>query len=230
MKKIKITTPENIEVEYTLADVASRSAASFIDFLIQGVILLILLIAVLLIAYFAPAFWKEYYGWIVGISLFLAAVIFLGYFIGMELSMNGMTIGKKLLKIRTIRNNGQPITLKHSAIRNLFKIFADMTGLGVVFIFFNKNRKRLGDMVASTIVISEESKIRPITLESLEKSNDNFGYYISEQEQDILRDYFQRRNNMEDYSVLRSELKEYFTKKFEDLGVLNDWQEFIDKL
>jgi uncharacterized RDD family membrane protein YckC len=230
MRKIKITTPENIEVEYTLADVASRSAAAFIDFLIQGAILFVLLIAVILIAYVAPAFWKEYYGWIVGISLFFAAVIFLGYFIGMELSMNGMTLGKKLLKIRTIRNNGQPITLKHSAIRNLFKIFADMTGLGVVFIFFNKNRKRLGDMVASTIVISEEYKMRPITLESLEKSNENFGYYISEEEQDILRDYLQRRSIMEDCSILRSELKEYFTKKFEDLGILNDWQEFINKL
>jgi uncharacterized RDD family membrane protein YckC len=230
MKKIKITTPENIEVEYTLADVVSRSAAAFIDFLVQGAILLALLIAVLLIAYFAPGFWKEYYGWIVGISLFLAAVIFLGYFIGMELSMNGMTLGKKLLKIRTIRNNGQPITLKHSAIRNLFKIFVDMTGLGVVFIFFNKNRKRLGDMVASTIVISEEAKMRPITLESLERSNENFGYYITEEEQEILRDYLNRKSGMEDYSVLREELKEYFTKKFEDLGILNDWQEFIDKL
>jgi uncharacterized RDD family membrane protein YckC len=230
MKKIKITTPENIEVEYTLADVASRSAAAFIDFLIQATIILVLVIGNLLIAYFALDFWKEYYGWVVGISLFITAVIFLGYFIGMELSMNGMTLGKKLLKIRTIRNNGQPITLKHSAIRNLFKIFIDMMGLGVVFIFFSKDRKRLGDMAASTIVISEEAKERPITLENLEKANEHFGYYISEEEQDILRDYFQRRGNMADYSLLRKELKEHFTQKFEALGILNEWQKFIDEL
>lgn len=230
MKKIKITTPENIEVEYVLADVASRSAAAFIDFLIQGLMVLIIGIAILLIAYFAPDFFEIYYGWIIGISLFIAAVIILGYFIGMELSMNGMTIGKKLLKIRAIRNNGQPVTFKHSAIRNMFKIFADMMGLGVVFIFFSKEHKRLGDMAASTIVVAEENRSRPISLESLEKTNENFGYYISEEEQDILRDYLERRNTMEDYSQLRESLKEHFTKKFEDLGVLKDWQEFIDKM
>ena len=37
MKKIKITTPENIEVEYNLADIGSRTAAMVIDYLIQAI-------------------------------------------------------------------------------------------------------------------------------------------------------------------------------------------------
>jgi uncharacterized RDD family membrane protein YckC len=230
LKKIKITTPENIEVEYSLADVGSRTAAALIDMIIQAALMLLLLIALALIAYFSKSFWRQYYGWIIGISLALFAIISYGYFIAMELSMNGQTFGKKALKLRTIRNNGQPITLKHSAIRNLFRVFIDMFGLGMVFIFFSKEHKRLGDFVASTIVVAEKSKSLPITLESLEKVNEHFSYYISKEEQELLRDYLERKNKMDNYSQLREELKSHFTKKFEALGILKEWETFINEL
>jgi uncharacterized RDD family membrane protein YckC len=180
MKKINIITPENIEVEYKLADLTSRTGAAAIDMLIQGLLLVILGIGVFLIVYFSPEFWENYYGWIIGIALIIFAIISYGYFIAMELTMNGQTLGKKILKLRTIRKNGEPITLKHSAIRNLFRVFIDVFGLGVVFIFFSKEHKRLGDYAASTIVVLEENKTSPITLESLQNNNDYINYYLSE--------------------------------------------------
>jgi uncharacterized RDD family membrane protein YckC len=230
MKRIRITTPENIEVEYALADIGSRTAAALIDSMIQGVGMLLIGIAILLIRNYSSQFWSDYYGWIIGISILLCAVIIYGYYIGMELSMNGKTLGKKVLKIRTIRGNGQPLTLKHSAIRNLFRVFIDMFGVGVVLIFFSNQRKRLGDMAASTIVVIEENKTRPVTLESLESTNENFRYYISKEEFELLRDYIERKNTMEDYSELREEMKLHFTKKFETLEILEDWKKFIDQL
>ena len=42
MKKVSITTPENIELELLLAEVLSRSAAAMIDLLIQGCISILL--------------------------------------------------------------------------------------------------------------------------------------------------------------------------------------------
>ncbi|MCM0647928.1 RDD family protein [Clostridium swellfunianum] len=229
MKKIKITTPENIEVEYTLADIGSRTAAVIIDSLVQGLFILILGIAIVLIMVYSQDFWQRYYGWIVGISLLTYAIITYGYFIAMELSMNGQTLGKKAMHLRTIRTNGQPITLKHSAIRNLFRVFADMLGIGAILIFFNKQHKRLGDMAASTIVVVEENKSRPITLEDLYKDRDNLSYYLSKEEQELLRDYFNRKSSMTDYSELREELINYFSKKFQDLGLSNQWEEFKNK-
>jgi uncharacterized RDD family membrane protein YckC len=230
MKKIKITTPENIEVEYTLADLGSRGAAALIDMLVQGVFAILIGIAILLILYFSPQLWDQYYGWIIGISLILYTLIIYGYFIIMELNMGGMTLGKKVLKLRTIRSNGQPLTLKHSALRNLFRIILDMAGIGVVLIFFTKHKKRLGDMVASTIVISEQNKSRPITLEDLQRTKEHFNYYISPEESELLRDYLARKNSMEDYSYLSKQLRAHFTKKFSDLGVLGEWEEFINSL
>jgi len=230
MKKIKITTPENIEIEYTLADVGSRTAAYIIDSLIQVIFILVLVTGVLLIRYFSPRFWADYYGWVLGISMLISFIIIYGYFISMELNNNGQTLGKKVMKLRAIRNNGQPLTLKHSAIRNLFRIFLDVLGVGPLFIFFNKEHKRIGDMAASTIVIMENVKTRPITLDDLEKSNENFDYYISKEEQDLLRDYLERKNKMIDYAKLQQELKTHFKKKFDSLGILNEWEDFINTL
>lgn len=230
MRKIKITTPENIEVEYTLADLASRTAAALLDMAIQSIFVILLLLADYLIFVFSPDFWSVYYGWIIGISLLLYGVINYSYFIVMELTMNGRTIGKKVMKLRTIRNNGQPLTLKHSAIRNLLRIFIDMFGVGPVLILFTKDHKRLGDMAASTIVVLEEEKTPPVTLESLQKINEHFSYYLSEEEYELLRDYFSRREKMEDCSELKGELRDYFREKFEKLEILNEWESFIKEL
>ena len=230
MQKIKITTPENIEVEYTLAGLGSRTGAALIDMIIQGVMFLIMGIALLLIGYFSPDFWKGYYGWIIGGTLLVYALISYGYFIAMELSMNGMTPGKKVFRIRTIRNNGQPITLKHSALRNLFRVFLDVFGVGVVLMFFTKQHKRVGDFVASTIVVTEENKARPITLEGFQKINENYKYLMSEDEYEILREYVQRKNSMEDCNYLKEELKRHFRKKFEPQVNSSEWDAFIDGL
>ncbi|WPC44571.1 RDD family protein [Clostridium sp. JS66] len=230
MKKIKITTPENIEVEYTLADVASRVGAAVIDIAFQCLVYIILIIAILLIKYFSIEFWTDCYGWIIGISIIISMLINYGYFIYAELNMNGQTLGKKVLKLRTIRCNGQPLTLKHSSIRNLFRIFIDTFGVGIILMFFSKEHKRLGDFAASTIVITEENKSRPITLNNVGRVNENLNYYISNEENQLLREYFERKNSMDNYSELREELKCHFTKRFEELGILDEWKEFINNL
>lgn len=230
MKKIRITTPENIEVEYTLADAASRTAATFIDLLVQGVALILLGLAVFIIYYFAPDFWGAHYGWIIGIGLLIFAVLSYGYFIFLELGMNGRTPGKRLLKLRVIRKNGQPLTFKHAAIRNLFKVLLDSFGFGLVFIFFSKERRRIGDLAASTIVIMDEEKIRPVSLESLQKIHPHFPYYFTEEEQNLLREYIARRDSLADSSQLRAELVQYFTRKLEAAGAGPEWEQFIREL
>lgn len=230
MKKIKIITPENIEVEYTLAGLGSRAGAALIDMIIQGVMILLLAIALIAIGFFSPELWNEYYGWIIGGTLLVYVLISYAYFIAMELSMNGMTPGKKIFEIRTIRSNGQPITLKHSALRNLFRVFLDVFGVGVMLIFFTKQHKRVGDYVASTIVVAEENISRPVMLEGLKVINEQYGHLISQKEYEILGEYAHRRNSIENCDYLRSELNKHFRKKFETEICLNEWDKFITEL
>lgn len=230
MNKVKITTPENIEVEYVLAGLASRTAAAIIDTLIQIIIFIMLAAVLVAIRYKLTKLWYNYYGWIIGISLIIYTAITYGYFILMEIKMNGQTFGKRIYKLRTIRNNGQPITLKHSAIRNLFRVLIDSYGVGIVMMFFSKEHKRVGDLLASTIVVIEQNAVRPVTLDSIQKLNELSSYHISEKEKELLREYFERKAEMEDYTQLRENLKLHFTNKFEALGILDEWQQFINEL
>jgi hypothetical protein len=85
-------------------------------------------------------------------------------------------------------------------------------------------------MAASTIVIAENDKTRPITLEDLQKSNSNFEYYISKEEQELIRDYLERKNKMQDYERLQGELKNHFRSKFDALGILSEFESFINSL
>ncbi len=230
MKKIKIVTPENIEVEYLLADIGSRTAAALIDFLLQGVVSIILLVAVLFISTQSELLWEEHYGWIIAIVLLINAIIAYGYFIVMELSMNGVTIGKKIMGLRAIRSNGQPLTLKHSALRNFFRLFLDVFGIGVVSIFISKNRKRVGDYVASTIVILEENKKPPLLLEDLLTKNQSMYYQLSREEQEVLREYLSRRSSLTKNSSLREEIRTHFTASLKDRINEEELEHFIDAL
>lgn len=231
MDKIRIMTPENIEVEYNLADIGSRTAATLIDMLIQGLFMIIIGIIVLIIIFAFPDFWHKQYGWVIGISVLIWAIIGYGYFVIAEVKMNGRTPGKKVLKLRTIRNNGQPISIGHSAIRNLFKVFIDAYGIGLVVMFITKQHKRIGDFVASTIVVAEDTKFTPVTIENLQgSSNQGLKFNLTEEELQVLREYNGRRDRLEDVSELRAYLKTYFAKKFQAMGTLSEMQDFLNRL
>lgn len=230
MRKYTVITPENIEVEYTLADLGSRSAAAVIDITIQTCFLMIIIMGVGILATFAPLFWEEHYGWVVGIGCLLWFIFSVGYYIGCETAMNGRTIGKRMLKLRVIRVNGQPITLKHAAIRNLLKLFIDMQGIGVVMIFFSKHCRRLGDLAASTLVVSEARGAAPVSLSSLTANTDRISAYLSQEEQAILRAWLERRDRMERPEELRNAILTRLQERFAQLGLLGEFQDFIRKI
>ena len=46
--------------------------------------------------------------------------------------------------------------------------------------------------MASTIVVVEESSTKPISLETLLRMNDNLSYYLTKDEYELVREYFER--------------------------------------
>ncbi|WP_019899703.1 MULTISPECIES: RDD family protein [Methylotenera] len=83
-------------------------------------------------------------------SFLVAVIIALAYFLFSDALPNGQSIGKKLLKIKVVnKETMQPCSLVQSLLRNI------TFPLGIfdwVFIFFGSHR-RLGDFMASTIVV-----------------------------------------------------------------------------
>lgn len=213
MKTIKITTPENIEVEYTLAALGSRTAAAGVDILLQLALIGAIILIVALIGLTPAELYDKYKSWAVAISLILGFVINFGYFIIFEMTINGKTPGKKIFGLRTIRNNGQPITFKHSFIRNLLRIIDDY-GVGVILIFFTKLNKRLGDYLASTIVVIEEKREEIYNIR-LENERTNYKYSLTQEETQLLREYFTRKDSLgEKANEIEKELGEYFIEKY----------------
>ena len=72
----------------------------------------------------------------------------------------GQTIGKRIMGIRVVRTTLNPCGLVRCLIRELF-LLLDSTWLlscvpGVCFILSTRNSQRIGDLLADTIVISDQ--------------------------------------------------------------------------
>lgn len=106
------------------------------------------------------------------IMIIVLFVVNWGYFFVCEYFFAGKTIGKRLMGIRVIQENGHSVTLLSSFIRNLLRIVDMLPAayfLGMIMMFFHSKHKRLGDIVAGTIVVHERKGKRGNKTTPLEK-------------------------------------------------------------
>ena len=228
MKSIFVTTPDNIQVEYRLAGAGSRVGAAVIDAMIQmGAFTVVILAALWILFGFNRDNLIITFGGmanVMAVVLLLYFIIFFGYFIIFEIFMKGRTPGKKVLGLRTIRANGQPITFIQSIIRNIVRLFIDNMGIGVIMMLLTKNHTRLGDMLAGTIVISENPS-KYSTKSLVWKPEDDVNertaainpeYPLTSEEYEIIKDYFARKEEfLENGRYAGMIISEYFARKFD---------------
>lgn len=119
----------------------------------------------------------------------LGGLISIGYFLVywfygayMETYFNGQTFGKRVTGMRVISSNGHAIDGVQATLRNFFRLldimpFVPLAALfdldeqvpiylptflfGLVIMTLSRNFQRAGDLVAGTIVVTEELKRRP---------------------------------------------------------------------
>ena len=207
--QINLQTPESVELEFTLAGIGNRSLALIIDYIIFGLsILFVWIISAFLAFQLVPNFISDgtinrLAQWIWAIQSITTFAIYVGYFVVLETLWRGQTPGKKWTKIRVIRDNGKPERLPQAILRALLRPIDDMLFIGVFFIIFNKREKRLGDMLAGTIVVQEEkSKLSKIEISPeaehlatqlrTEAEIDN----LLPEDFATIRDFLQRRKNI----------------------------------
>ena len=206
--QINLQTPESVELEFTLAGIGNRSFALIIDYIIFGLtILLVWSLSAFLAFQLVPnlignGFSDRLAQWIWAIQSMATFAIYVGYFVVLETLWQGQTPGKKWTKIRVIRDNGKPERLTQAILRALLRPVDDMLFIGVFFIIFTPQEKRLGDMVAGTIVVQEE--VPKLTVEISTEAEDLAVQLRMEAEIDNLlpedfatiRDFLQRRKNI----------------------------------
>jgi len=170
--QLNIETPEQVDLRFPIAGVGSRFLALLTDTLIQiGLYLVLTLLFTLTLAdskvlKSLNAASDPAQKWMVAGFIFVNFLMFWGYFSLFEALWNGQTPGKRLLKIRVIKDSGRSITLFEAMARNLLRII-DMLPpstylVGVISMVCNKQQKRLGDLVAGTIVVHERIDEQPL--------------------------------------------------------------------
>ena len=149
---IQIVTPENIAFRYQLAGPFQRLPAFLIDFGVRVATMLAVAIALAILGFISSGL-----AWV----LLLLAYFVLSWFYGVlfETYFNGQTPGKRVLDLRVLTDQGRPINGEQAVLRNLFRL-ADISFPLVSLIAASCSRRfqRLGDLVAGTIVIVEESR------------------------------------------------------------------------
>lgn len=89
----------------------------------------------------------------------IGLVIFITYFIVIEARF-GYTPGKRLLKLRVLKEDGSRIDYKESIVRNIPKFISQLLLIDalLMLILYPKEKQRVFDKVAGTIVIHTDKK------------------------------------------------------------------------
>jgi len=141
----QVETPEGIFLRLRSAGVMPRAVAWAVDF---GLRLVVVWVMSILLAVLGET----------GMGLYLITlfVVFWAYPVLFEVLRDGQTIGKKAMGLRVVNANGTPVTWIASIVRNLMRT-VDMLpllyGFGFVAGLIDPRGRRLGDLVAGTLVV-----------------------------------------------------------------------------
>jgi uncharacterized RDD family membrane protein YckC len=150
-----ILSPEKTVLTYRLAGIGSRVLAHLLDLTVLGAVIAIV-------------------GTLVGTAfpqmiLLLMPCFTLGpfvYFILMEGLCNGRTLGKWAFGLRVAMADGRPVTFAAALGRNLLRPADMLPGtyfVGLLAIFTNPCSRRIGDLVAQTVVLHNRRALPKFT-------------------------------------------------------------------
>lgn len=172
----QFVTPEGVDLELRIASAGLRFGALVIDLSLMFVALILFSI---LMAWAGLGSKSDVMQSIWMLGAFLLRTF---WFIGFELGQRAATPGKRLVGIRVVARDGGRLTADAVVARNLIReleIFLPMTFMGFAaaedmaswwtmaaglvwsltlsfFLFFNRDRMRMGDLIAGTWVVMAE--------------------------------------------------------------------------
>lgn len=164
----RFLTGEAVHLDVRVARVGSRVLARIIDAVVQVVLYVVLVPLLLLVSMLLSAVGLVVPdGAMLQIILIVALVLaVLGYPVLMETLTRGRTMGKLILGLRAVRDDGGPITFRQAFARGLVSVAiewpgligAPLTWLATLWAMIaDPQSKRFGDHVAGTIVIHERT-------------------------------------------------------------------------
>ena len=157
---VEVETPEHVRFRYRLAGPSRRALAYLIDLLVRVAVLAVLGVVIQL----SVGGLDDEGLASRGVLLVLLFALEWGYYVAFETAWSGRTPGKRALSLRVMKEGGYPLGFVDSVLRNLLRA-ADFLpagyATGLLSMALDSRFRRLGDLVAGTMVVLEERAAAP---------------------------------------------------------------------
>jgi uncharacterized RDD family membrane protein YckC len=205
MSIIQINTTQNVPIEFEQAGVGVRMLASMLDMIVMVAYLYVI---GKFIDFLGLGGLHDSWSLIAVFSLFLLPVML--YTLAMEYYLNGQTLGKKIMKIKVVKQDGYNPRLSDFFIRWIFRL-VDLWVLtpviGIVSMVMTKNSQRFGGMASGTVVISIKKR-HHIDAGILEEVQGDYQVMfpsvlmLTDRDVQIVKDNFRKAIQSNDYKLL----------------------------
>ncbi|GAB3782368.1 RDD family protein [Dyella agri] len=141
----EIETPEGISLRLRAAGPLTRARAWMIDSLIRLVLLMLGMVPLSLLGTGGH-----------GLAMLLMFALLWAYWVICELWLDGQSLGKRAMGLRVVNLDGTPVTWLPSVTRNLLRVvdaLPGVYGVGLASTLVDPCARRLGDIVAGTMVV-----------------------------------------------------------------------------
>ena len=177
-----VETPEGIALKLATAGPVPRALAFLIDQFIRFGIYIAL-------SFTLP--WLGRFGW--GILLILFFITEWFYPVLFEVLNKGQTPGKAAMGLRVLHDDGTPINWGASMTRNILRTIDFLPvfyGFGLISCLLNRDFKRLGDLVAGTVVVYVTKRAETPKLPDVEPATP--AYALLQEEQQAILSFAER--------------------------------------
>jgi len=155
----QLVTGEAVRLDLRPAALPSRLLAGLIDALLQFLVLLVLGSVAGAVSFGLSE------AAVAALGIVVIVVVLIVYPVTFETLLRGRTPGKAAMGLRVVREDGGPIGFRQALVRGLLGAFVERPGVtlftaAVVTSLLNEQGKRLGDLLAGTVVLRERVAVR----------------------------------------------------------------------
>jgi uncharacterized RDD family membrane protein YckC len=162
----RLVSGEAVEFDIRYARLGSRALALLVDIMAQIGLTFLLYILFAVVLGIGVAFGVTDAALIFAAGTIIGILVFVGYPTLLETVTGGRTLGKLAMGLRVVRDDGGPIRFRHALTRALVATTLEWPGVllapvtwvvSLWTMLVNPQGKRLGDLMAGTIVIHERT-------------------------------------------------------------------------
>ncbi|MEN0055246.1 MAG: RDD family protein [Mucilaginibacter sp.] len=210
MQTIRITTTQNIDIDYEVAGLGERMVGYIID------------AAIFVVVFFATFITLGLSGNMnrgndvfLDVIVMIIGVLYTFYDLVCETAMNGQSVGKRIMKIKVVSLDGARPRFGQYLMRWLFRIvdFTFSGGLcGLICVAVSEKSQRLGDMVAGTTLIRTNPRTKMNNIAFKPEADDYQPVFteaakLNEQDieliNEVINNYVKSRNSMLVYNMAK---------------------------